>query len=193
MFLVSKKTKWNGEKPHMQIQMPPKFRPAVHPPPSFARFCETYISSSNYSCSFYLLGLSAVDAEWPCPTCTLVNSPTTVVCSACGTQKNGTSDKQNPPASPGPAVNPNRTMQRQKSIPVESRRKRDEKQAKEQWISIVKYCKNVCVHVYIYALINIKFNVFCFILQLLSNIHVVITVTVTVTENNVLKKYPLHA
>lgn len=87
-------------------------------------------------------GLSAVDAEWPCPTCTLVNSPTTVVCSACGTQKNGTSDKQNPPASPGPAVNPNRTMQRQKSIPVESRRKRDEKQAKEQWISIVKYCKN---------------------------------------------------
>ena len=37
-FLASKKTKWNGEKPHTQIETPPKFQPAVHPPPSFARF-----------------------------------------------------------------------------------------------------------------------------------------------------------
>ena len=44
-FLVSKKTKWNGEKPHTQMKTPPKFRPAVHPAPSFARFCETRISS----------------------------------------------------------------------------------------------------------------------------------------------------
>ena len=45
MFLLLKKTKWNGGKPHMQIiEVPPKFRPAVHPPPSFARFRETRIS-----------------------------------------------------------------------------------------------------------------------------------------------------
>ena len=34
-------------------------------------------------------------------------------------------------------------MKRQKSIPVESRRMRDEKQAKEQWINIVQYCNSV--------------------------------------------------
>ena len=45
MFLVSKKTKWKGEKPHTKIEMPPKFQPAVHPPLTFARFCETPISS----------------------------------------------------------------------------------------------------------------------------------------------------
>ena len=44
-FLVSEKTKWNSEKPHTQIEMPPKFRPAVQPPPSFVRFCETHIFS----------------------------------------------------------------------------------------------------------------------------------------------------
>ena len=43
---LSRGTKWNGDKPHTQIETPPKFRPAVHPPPSFARFCETRISSS---------------------------------------------------------------------------------------------------------------------------------------------------
>ena len=47
-FLVSKKTKRNGEKPHTQIEMPPKLRSAVHPPPSFATFCETRISSLEY-------------------------------------------------------------------------------------------------------------------------------------------------
>ena len=36
-FLVSKKMKWNSEKPHTQIEMPPKFQPV--------RFCETRISS----------------------------------------------------------------------------------------------------------------------------------------------------
>ena len=38
-FLVSKKTKWNGEKPRTQIEMPTKFQPAVYSPLSFARFC----------------------------------------------------------------------------------------------------------------------------------------------------------
>ena len=47
-FLVSKKTKWNDKKPHTQIETPPKFRPAVHPRPSFARFCETRISSNKF-------------------------------------------------------------------------------------------------------------------------------------------------
>ena len=42
---VSEQTKWNGEKPHTQIETPLNFRPAVHPSPSFARFCETRISS----------------------------------------------------------------------------------------------------------------------------------------------------
>ena len=51
--------------------------------------------------------------------------------------------RQNSSSSSVPAANPARTMQRQRSIPVEYRRKRDEKQAKEQWIDIVKYCKIV--------------------------------------------------
>ena len=52
-FLVSKKTKWNGEKPHKQIKTPPKFQPTVHPPPSFARFCETRISSPKQVCNIF--------------------------------------------------------------------------------------------------------------------------------------------
>ena len=61
LFLVSKRTKWNSEKPHTQIEMPPKFRPAVHPPPSFARFCETHISSKNIAAVYarlYLISIS---------------------------------------------------------------------------------------------------------------------------------------
>ena len=53
-FLVSKKTKWNGKKPHTQIETSPKFRPAVHPPPSFVRFCKTRISS--YLCNWCIRG-----------------------------------------------------------------------------------------------------------------------------------------
>lgn len=83
-----------------------------------------------------------MDTGWPCPTCTLINSSSITVCSACGAKKDSAGDEQNPPSSPG-AANPGRTFKRQKSIPVESRRKRDEKQAKEQWADIVKYCKNV--------------------------------------------------
>ena len=90
-----------------------------------------------------LSGSSTGNSGWPCPSCTLVNPPTTKVCSACNTNKDGMSVRQNSPSSSGPAANPARTMQRQRSIPVESRRKRDEKQAKEQWIDIVKYCKIV--------------------------------------------------
>ena len=90
-----------------------------------------------------LSGTSTGNSGWPCPSCTLVNPPTTKVCSACNTNKDGMSVRQNSPSSSGPAANPARTMQRQRSIPVESRRKRDEKQAKEQWIDIVKYCKIV--------------------------------------------------
>ena len=90
-----------------------------------------------------LSGSSTGNSGWPCPSCTLVNPPTTKVCSACNTNRDGKSVRQNSPSSSGPAANPARTMQRQRSVPVESRRKRDEKQAKEQWIDIVKYCKIV--------------------------------------------------
>ena len=89
-----------------------------------------------------------MDTGWPCPTCTLINSSTLTVCSACGAKKGGAGDEQNPLSSPG-AANPGRAFKRQKSIPVESRRKRDEKQAKEQWADIVKYCKNVKQHVHL--------------------------------------------
>ena len=49
--LVSKRTKWYGEKPHTEIQMPLKLRPTVHPTPSFARFCETRISQQRNKAS----------------------------------------------------------------------------------------------------------------------------------------------
>ena len=94
-----------------------------------------------------LSGSSTGNSGWPCPSCTLVNPPTTKVCSACNTNKDGMSVRQNSSSSSVPAANPARTMQRQRSIPVESRRKRDEKQAKEQWIDIVKYCKIVSITV----------------------------------------------
>ena len=64
------------------------------------------------------------------------------MCSACGAMKDSTSEMQNSPPSPGVA-NPARTFQRQKSVSVESRRKRDEKQAKEQLVDIVKSCRKV--------------------------------------------------
>ena len=48
-FLVSNKTKWNGEKPHTQIETPPKLRPTAHPLPSFARhvFLDVFIVSKG--------------------------------------------------------------------------------------------------------------------------------------------------
>ena len=57
MVLVSEKTKWNGKKPHTQIETPPKLRLAVHPPPSFA--CkvlqDTYISSKKKKIKYCML------------------------------------------------------------------------------------------------------------------------------------------
>ena len=85
-----------------------------------------------------------MDPGWPCPTCTLVNSSTTTVCSACGSKNHGSTDDEN--SQPSPSASPSKTMKRQKSIPVESRRMRDEKQAKEQWINIVQYCNSVCTN-----------------------------------------------
>lgn len=81
------------------------------------------------------LALHSEDIGWSCPSCTLVNASNSTVCTACGAVRNGA-------LSAGKA-NPRRTFQRQQSIPVESRRKRDEKQAKEQWINIIKYCKDI--------------------------------------------------
>jgi len=104
--------------------------PVVEPKPSTSG--ETTDSS----------GSSAVGSGWPCPACTLVNPFTSAACSACGATKGGANEQNNPLTSPGAASPASRTIQRQKSIPVESRRKRDEKQAKEQWDNIAKYCKN---------------------------------------------------
>lgn len=83
-----------------------------------------------------------MDSGWPCPTCTLVNPSNVAVCSACGS-KRGSSASHREGSQPSPSASPSKAMKRQKSIPVESRRMRDEKQAKEQWISIVQYCNSV--------------------------------------------------
>lgn len=86
-----------------------------------------------------------MDPGWPCPTCTLVNPSNIPVCSACGSKRdNGTSNGEAP--QPSPSASPSKTMKRQKSIPAESRRMRDERQAKEQWINIVQYCNSVCTN-----------------------------------------------
>ena len=109
--------------------------------PKFNHYCN---SGDKKKCGTIILsGSSTGNSGWPCPSCTLVNLPATKVCSACNTNKDGMSVGQNSPSSSGPVASPARTMQRQRSIPVESRRKRDEKQAKEQWMDIVKYCKIV--------------------------------------------------
>jgi len=42
-----------------------------------------------------------------------------------------------------PPLSPARTFQRQTSVSVESRRRRDENHAKEQLNRITKFCKNV--------------------------------------------------
>ena len=90
---------------------------------------------ANVFVCLFFQALHSEDIGWSCPSCTLVNASNSTVCTACGAVRNGA-------LSAGKA-NPRRTFQRQQSIPVESRRKRDEKQAKEQWINIIKYCKDV--------------------------------------------------
>ena len=85
-----------------------------------------------------------------------MNSCDSTVCSACGAKRDGTSHGQNPVA------NSRRTFQRQQSIPVEYRRKQDEKQAKEQWIDIIKYCKDVRVTcVKFFFMLSLLQGLFC--------------------------------
>ena len=110
-------------------------------------------------------GSCEVDPGWPCPTCTLFNSSTISVCSACSAKKDGASDGEISQQSP--TASPKRTMQRQKSIPVESRRMRDEKQAKEQWINIVQYCNDVCIIV--------QLSTFCDVNSLNHKIYLLMT------------------
>lgn len=87
-----------------------------------------------------------VDSGWSCTACTLVNPINTAVCSACGA-KNDLALHDGEIQQASPTASPRKAMQRQQSINSESRRIRDEKQAKEQWINIVQYCKHVCVTV----------------------------------------------
>ena len=90
-------------------------------------------------------GSGVVNPGWPCPTCTLVNPSNATMCSACGSKRDsGASHRE--ANQPSPSTSPSKIMKRQKSIPVESRRMRDEKQAKEQWINIVQYCDSVCTN-----------------------------------------------
>ena len=90
-------------------------------------------------------GSGVVNPGWPCPTCTLVNPSNATMCSACGSKRDsGASHRE--ASQPSPSTSPSKIMKRQKSIPVESRRMRDEKQAKEQWINIVQYCNSVCTN-----------------------------------------------
>ena len=87
-------------------------------------------------------GSGVVDPGWPCPICTLVNPSNVTMCSACTSERDG-STSYGEASQPSPTASPSKRMKRQKSIPVESRRMRDEKQAKEQWTNIVQYCKSV--------------------------------------------------
>lgn len=82
-----------------------------------------------------------MDPGWPCSNCTLINSSTATACSACDSKKDGSTDGES--TQPSPSASPSKRIKRQKSIPAESRRMRDEKQAKEQWINIVQYCNSV--------------------------------------------------
>ena len=56
-----KEDRWNGEKPHTQIETPLKFRPAVHLSLSFAGFCKRRISclmaNKNRFITYSLRGL----------------------------------------------------------------------------------------------------------------------------------------
>ena len=88
-------------------------------------------------------GSGVMDHGWLCPTCTLVNPSNVTMCSACGSKRDS-GPSHGEASQPSPSSSPSKTMKRQKSIPVESRRMRDEKQAKEQWINIVQYCSSVC-------------------------------------------------
>lgn len=83
-------------------------------------------------------GPGEVDSGWSCTACTLYNPISTAVCSACGAKK----DLDDQGFQTSPSASPRRAMQRQQSINSESRRIRDEKQAKEQWINVVQYCKS---------------------------------------------------
>lgn len=71
------------------------------------------------------------------------------MCEVCGKNKEETDSPQSIEDSADdsfPSFSPTRTtFQRQKSMSVESRRRRDENCAKEQWNRITKYCKNVSV------------------------------------------------
>lgn len=86
-------------------------------------------------------GPGVVDSGWSCTACTLVNPINTAVCSACGA-KNDLAVHDGEIQQASPTASPRKAMQRQQSINSESRRIRDEKQAKEQWINIVQYCKH---------------------------------------------------
>ena len=98
-------------------------------------------------------GSDVTDPGWPCPTCTLVNPSNVATCSACGSKRDSGASRGEA-SQPSPSASPSKTMKRQKSIPVESRRMRDEKQAKEQWINIVQYCNSVCTYMYKYLLVH---------------------------------------
>lgn len=86
-------------------------------------------------------GPGEADSGWSCTAGTLYNPISTAVCSACGAKK----DLDDQGFQTSPSASPRRAMLRQQSINSESRRIRDEKQAKEQWINVVQYCKSVCV------------------------------------------------
>ncbi|XP_031551035.1 calpain-15-like [Actinia tenebrosa] len=85
---------------------------------------------------------------WKCTSCTFHNSQTSLVCEVCGKNKEETTDSpqsiEDSAEDSFPSFSPTRiTFQRQTSMSVESRRKRDENYAKEQWNRITKYCKKL--------------------------------------------------
>lgn len=90
-------------------------------------------------------------SEWSCKSCSLKNSETSLVCVSCGTKRGETVQSDlddnvvelNMDHDVVPPLSPVRTLQRQTSVSVESRRIRDERLAKDQLNQIVKFCKNV--------------------------------------------------
>ncbi|XP_032234335.1 calpain-D isoform X2 [Nematostella vectensis] len=93
-------------------------------------------------------GTSSLPEGWNCSLCTFHNSQTALCCGACGKRKEdeentssqGSSDLDTSTGSPF-SMSPTRALQRQASVSVETRRKRDETHARDQLSRIVDYCK----------------------------------------------------
>ena len=73
------------------------------------------------------------ETSWSCPLCTFMNKASLQQCATCGSNR----------SEPDATHDSRQTLQRQTSMSVESRRRHDESQAREQWKATVQFCKEV--------------------------------------------------